>query len=117
MPQTDISVYIVVNNDIKMRQGKIAAQVGHIVQKIIEEILYDIYEKGCRQDYCINYMKWKNECTKIILLAGQNDMENMLKNHTHARAFYDDFDGIDKLTVVGFFPGSIKDELNTYKLF
>ena len=38
----DYVMYIFVNDDLKMSKGKIASQVGHVVQKIIEDIYENI---------------------------------------------------------------------------
>ena len=41
--EKDYVMYIVVNDDLKMGKGKIASQVGHCVQYIVEEIIISYY--------------------------------------------------------------------------
>ena len=52
MNDDEVVMYIIVNSDLKMGKGKIAAQVGHIVMHIMEalvkvDISTNIYERYC----------------------------------------------------------------------
>lgn len=110
-------MYVIVNTDLKMRKGRIAAQVGHIVQKIIEEIIHDIYETYPMPNHCITYMKWKNKCTKIVLGGTEDQLRDILERYPETRYFEDINNGNKELTVVGFFPSSyISPELSRLKL-
>jgi peptidyl-tRNA hydrolase len=112
----DPVMYILVNTDLKMRHGRIAAQVGHIVQSITEEIVRDSYEAFPIPDHCLTYMKWKKKCTKVVLGATEEELRTLLQ-HSEARFFVDDIDGRKELTVVGFFPNSfIGSQLECFKL-
>lgn len=112
----DPTMYIFINNDLKMGKGKIAAQVGHIVQAIVEEIIRDSYEVTPPPDYCFNYMRWKKKCTKIILRASEEELRNLIKIE-ESRSFYDNISDTDVLTVVGFFPSSkLEQNFTKFKL-
>ncbi len=45
-------MYILVNNDLGMKKGKIASQVGHVVQNITEDIIRMGYENSSLQFEC-----------------------------------------------------------------
>lgn len=62
-------MYILVNNDLKISKGKIAYQVGHVVQQIIEAILVDHFTKKLHQQSheFQNYCDWsRGGCSKIF---------------------------------------------------
>lgn len=105
---SDIIMYIVINTDLKMRKGRIAAQVGHIVQVITEEIVRDSYETIPIPPHCLTYMKWKRKCTKVILGATEQQLSALI-HHPEARYFIDTTidNETPRLTTVGFFPSSI----------
>lgn len=44
----DYVMYIIINDDLKMQKGKIASQVGHAVQQLIENIL-EIYSTSKKE--------------------------------------------------------------------
>jgi len=43
--KTELVMYILINEELKMGKGKIAAQVGHVVQKVTEACLNHIGER------------------------------------------------------------------------
>lgn len=111
-------MYICVNTDLKMRSGRMAAQVGHIVQTITEEIIRDIYETVPTPSHCLTYMKWKQKCTKVVLGATEEELRQLM-TLSQARYFMDNVmdDEEKQLTVVGFFPSAlIKSQLKGFKL-
>lgn len=102
----DIKMYIVVNADLKMSPGKIASQVGHIVQRLTEDLVSSGYEDIKPSDNYIKYCKWKTNCTKVILQASNKKMMK-LKELPNCVSFIDD--GLteipkNSLTVIGFYP-------------
>lgn len=112
-------MYIFVNSDLKMTAGKIASQVGHVVQSIIDKIVNDTYQIIPVPDYCMNYMMWKEMPTKIILKGTTEQLEN-IKNTALNSAFIID-DGQtqvepDSLTVVGLFPDIVTNKYDDFKL-
>lgn len=110
-------MYIFVNSDLKMRKGRMAAQVAHIVQSITEEIVRDMYERTPPPDYCLTYMTWTKKATVIILQATETQL-NELRLQPEARAFLDEIpssNGDKELTVVGLFP-TTKVQFNDHKL-
>lgn len=109
-------MYICVNSDLKMRPGHMAAQVAHITQLIVEEIIRDMYETFPVPAHCETYMKWCKNPTVVVLSATESQLHNLMK-HEHARSFNDNINGKQELTSLGFFPGcSMKSELRNYKL-
>jgi PTH2 family peptidyl-tRNA hydrolase len=72
-------MYIIVCNDIQMGKGKIASQVGHIVQEITEDIMIKKYESKKKLGICIDYDTWKKDgCKKIVLKASHAELMKML---------------------------------------
>jgi peptidyl-tRNA hydrolase, PTH2 family len=106
-----IIMYILVNKDLKMGAGKTAAQVGHVVGVIVEEIIknaYDTPTPESLEDYGY-YEKWtKNKMyKKVTLKATEEELWNFIKTEKKCRYIIDA--GLtqiapDSLTVVGFFP-------------
>jgi PTH2 family peptidyl-tRNA hydrolase len=106
-----IVMYILVNVDLKMKPGKIAAQVGHVVGVIVEEIIkkaYDDRTPESLEDYDY-YEKWtkNNMYKKVTLKAREEELRDFLKNEKKCRYIIDA--GLtqiapNSLTVVGFFP-------------
>ena len=60
-------------------------------------------------------MKWRNNCTKIILKASLEQLIK-LKDTAGARYMVDDFKNKQSLTAVGF-PPKISDAFKDYKLY
>ena len=114
----EYTMYLIVNDDLKMGKGKIAAQVGHAVQKIIEDILekYYISKKSNTYD---KYIKWKNGSKKIVLKASKSELLHFT-TYAESVSIYDC--GLtqiphNSLTVVGFYPSnSNKNMFTNYKL-
>jgi len=84
-----------------------AAQVGHIVQKITEEIIRSGYEQYPPPKSYEIYMKWRDNCTKIIFRATDDEIRDLITK-PEARYFIDDVvlsgTKTEAITVVGFFP-------------
>lgn len=119
----EYAMYIFVNSDLKMEKGKIASQVGHVVQFITEEIIRMGYEtSGGPPDAYLRYMRWKAfGHAKIVLKATQEQLELLLKcpeTHHIIDAGKTQI-APDSLTVVGFFPklkSEMFDIVSKYKL-
>jgi PTH2 family peptidyl-tRNA hydrolase len=77
----EYTMYIIVNNDLKMKEGKIASQVGHAVEMITEKLMNFIYESTQSKEFTINYMKYSKSGRKKIVLKGtQEQMEQFMKD-------------------------------------
>jgi len=115
----DYTMYIIINNDLKMEKGKIASQVGHAVQQIIENILEDYYVKQKKPDIYNRYKLWSNGSKKIILKASYNDLLD-LQQESECVSIYDAGKTqiqANSLTCVGFYPSCyIGEKLTKYKL-
>lgn len=114
-----IVMYLFVNTDLNMTKGKIASQVGHAVMVITEEIIRHGYEKYPPPQSYMMYMKWKENCVKIVLRATTDQLKELLKME-EARHIIDNGDTQvpeNSLTVVGFFPSNKMGEIvKDYKL-
>lgn len=140
------AMYILINNDLKMEKGKIAGQVGHIVQRIIEAIftqkaklsslnlesseptaikiksnelnINDLDDET--KNIILSYEEWrKNGMAKIVLKATQAELEELIKNNN---VLYVRDLGLtqippNSLTVVGFYPNLKTEMANIVKNF
>jgi PTH2 family peptidyl-tRNA hydrolase len=103
--EKDYVMYIVVNDDLKMGKGKIASQVGHCVQHMVENIIRSYYESK-KSDAYNRYMKWKNGAKKIVLKASKDELIKLCL-HMESNPIYDAGKTqieSGSLTVVGFYP-------------
>ncbi|ARF10150.1 peptidyl-tRNA hydrolase [Hokovirus HKV1] len=114
----EIKMYIVINDELNMTPGKIASQVGHVVQLIVDELVSNSYEEGLTANV-INYEKWKLNPTKIILKASGNRFDRLLEL-PNSRHFIDTGKTTqgtkNKITAIGFFPGNLNDFFSDYDL-
>lgn len=113
-------MYIFVNSDLKMGKGKIAAQVGHVVQHISEEIIRSAYEQRRPPEYYFTYMKWKQSGNAKIVLKTTQEQLKVLMEMPEARHVIDAGRTQiepNSLTVVGFYPSTTLEEtVKDYKL-
>lgn len=69
--QKESTMYILVNKDLGMGKGKAVSQGGHAVHHIVHNILTN-YARNPNDEiikkYFREYVKWSNECSKIIAL-------------------------------------------------
>lgn len=113
-----IIFYIIVNSDLKMTNGQIAAQISHLTQIITEEIIRAGYENFNTPKYYINYMKWKKNPITIILKASETELIKLL-DEPDVRFFYDSGKrlGENCLTTIGFFPSDVyQDRFSSFQL-
>lgn len=111
-------MYLVINSDLKMTLGQIAAQVSHVTQIIVEEIVSSGYECYPVPQSVIKYNKWRKNPVTIVLKAPEDELKKLSQNPT-ARVFVDSGErlGNECITVVGFFPSDLHNELlSEYKL-
>lgn len=74
--EKDLAMYILVNKDITISKGKLAAQVGHAVNTYVYNLCFYSDMKG--RNLIIDYMNGKHR-KKIILYASQEMLEDMEK--------------------------------------
>lgn len=113
-------MYIVINDELNMSPGKIASQVSHVVQIVVDELVSEMYENIEQSEHIINYIKWKSEPTTIILKASGYKFNRLLELDT-AR-FFKDYGKTtqntnDQITAIAFYPSNkLKDDFVGYKL-
>ncbi len=105
----DHAMYLFVNTTIKMDKGKITGQLGHTVQKLIQNLfLVHSQSKTEESKKFINHYKyWKsNGMAKIVLKAEQDQLEQLqlLPNVVCVRDAGLTQIPPNTLTVVGFLP-------------
>lgn len=114
-----IVMYIFVNKDLNMTKGKTCSQVAHLTQTIVEEIIRTGYETYPVPESYFTYMKWRTNCTKIILGASEEQLKEIIK-WPESRYIIDDGQtqvNPGSLTCVGFPPNSkMKEIVKDYKL-
>lgn len=117
----EVIMYLFVNNDLGMRKGKIASQVGHCVQKIVEEILLsDNISNGVPDRIKKYYKDWNSDLyAKIVLKASYSELKQ-LQTYPYSVSIYDAGRTQipeNSLTVVGFYPCPKKDMKNITSSF
>jgi PTH2 family peptidyl-tRNA hydrolase len=115
MEENNYVMYILVNSELKMEKGKIAAQVGHAVEmitntvnKIVDNNYKDIYKK---------YLH--NGCKKIVLKAKQEELEKHINDKDSVYVIDAGRTQIPagSLTVVAFLPSDKnKERFRDFKL-
>ena len=111
-------LYIFVNQDLDMSKGLIAAQVAHITQIIVEDLIRKSYECSPPPKEVIDYMRWKMKPTVVIMRAPDAQLRELLQL-PNSKYFVDSGERIpnNSLTVVGFYPNAIMhDKFKDYKL-
>lgn len=118
--QTYPILYVIINNDLNMGKGKIAAQVGHVIETIIEELVLAEVHGQKKKTFLDDYNIWKNNGRAKIVLKGSSSQLYELCKLDEARYIRDAGKtqvAEGSLTVVGFFPSkNKKDLLKDFKL-
>ncbi len=113
-------MYIFVNNDLNMGKGKIAAQVGHIVEIMIEELVKAELTSTKKKSFIEDYTIWKRTGRKKIILKATEEEIKQLSQIDGAHCVVDA--GLTQIpsgsmTVVGFLPSSTqKNIFSKFKL-
>jgi len=104
-----------------MEKGKIASQVGHCVQQLVEDILINHFNnnKSYNEIYT-RYTQWRKGGCKKIILKGSQDQLELLKQNKESRYICDAGKTqieAGSLTIVGFFPSCTNaNQFSFYKL-
>jgi len=118
-------MYIVINHDLKMGKGKIAAQAAHSACKVIEKFeRWAIYGDGPGDWAVLHYYQWKaGSYTKVVLKATEEQMNQLIEKYPKRCEFtYDEGRTQIKsgsLTSIAFFPinkHGVPEELKELKL-
>jgi len=102
--EDDVVMYIIVNQSLDMGKGKVAAQVGHVVQMVIEDLLL---KRNVTSEDIIAYNKWRRYgMAKIVLKANQEQMDKLilLPKSRHVRDHGRTQVPAGSLTAVAFIP-------------
>jgi hypothetical protein len=115
-------MYILINADLKLSVGQIAAQTAHIVHIIVEENVRTAYESYPVPESYVEYIKWCLNPITIVKKAPQEELQKLL-DLPGAKYFYDDIfskqtkQKSSQLTIIGFNPSSVlTDTMNDYEL-
>ena len=107
-------LYVVINNDLNMGKGKIAAQVGHVIEDIIEELVRAEMSSSKKKSFLDDYKIWKyNGRTKIVLKGTTKELQELCEvdGARYVRDAGKTQIEAGSLTAVGFFPSKTKKEL------
>jgi peptidyl-tRNA hydrolase, PTH2 family len=122
---SNYKMYIFVNTSLDMSKGKIAAQVGHAVQHIVEDIFVRYYEGSKEYKTIFNdYLIWSKNygCAKIALKANQDQINILSQLPIKLTTIHDAGKTQvepNSLTVVAFYPMDINKlpiDMSQYKL-
>lgn len=107
--QSNLKFYLVVNSDLNLSVGQMAAQISHITQEIVDEIVREIYTSSNTPDYCFDYEDWLKHPITIIKKAPEDELR-ILSMCDDVRVYHDDIYNKslkikeNRMTVIGFFP-------------
>lgn len=74
MAESDLIIYLIVREDLKMGKGKIAAQCGHAVQDLIQSAPKNLlisYKKGYHTKICLKVKNF-NEMEELRIWCKEN---------------------------------------------
>jgi len=121
MSSSALKMYFFVNTSLKMRDGKVASQVAHLTEKMITEIIINGYEVSPPSNLYMTYQQYLRESRIKIILRPTSEQFERLLSHSDARPFMDTGESTQGtsgyITVIGFFPGAIIDDIKSYKLY
>jgi PTH2 family peptidyl-tRNA hydrolase len=113
-------MYLIINNDLNMGKGKIAAQVAHVVELIIEELVRAELSSTKKKSFLEDYNLWKKTGRAKIVLKATEEEIKQLSRLDDARYIIDT--GLTQvepgsMTAIGFLPSCTKKNiLNKFKL-
>ena len=106
--QEDYTLYVVVNDDLGMSKGKIASQVGHVVENITTKMAMMLYNYP-NNHLSLNYKKYSESGNKkIVLKASQKELEELTneKDSVYITDAGRTQVALNSLTAVGFLPSN-----------
>lgn len=117
-------MYIIVNKDLKMSKGKIAAQCCHSACKVVEEFMRREYNSNPSGWLDMYFQQWlKGSYAKIVLKASEYEMNELIKEHPLIVRYTRDEGRTQvkagSLTTLAFFPlpkSEIPEKLKELKL-
>lgn len=109
-PETSNTVmYIVVNKDLKMGKGKIAAQCCHSACKVVETLLSHKLKGGGIDWTLICFTEWMNKSyAKVVLKASESEMKALINKYDRNCCYTEDEGRTQipagSLTSIAFYP-------------
>jgi len=108
-------IYFVVNSDLEMSAGKIAAQVGHGMQYVMEYYLTHVESQHDIKDYKAS------GSAKIILKAPESKIIMLYEKYRHISFLVTDAGKTEiapgSITVLAFLPMQVDEQLKELKRF
>lgn len=122
--QSQYKMVLVVNDDLKMKKGKVAAQVGHAVSSLLQRMIISPGNNAAPEEIFAYYRWTQNDCeTTIVKKASVSDLTTIIHKYTDRIAIVKDAGktqvAANSLTVVGFLPcrtNEIPIEVAAFKL-
>lgn len=84
----NLAMYILVNSDIEMSAGKLAGQVGHVVERYMSKVIeakmdYNCYTghyetDGCEELVDLYYDYQETNTKKIVVKCSQTKLEDLI---------------------------------------
>jgi PTH2 family peptidyl-tRNA hydrolase len=108
---SEIAMYIVLNNDLNMGKGKLVSQGAHAASKVTRVLEQMCYEQTKLNSACIRYKKWtRTGEAKIVLKATTEKLRELLKLPECEYIIDAGRTQIapDSLTAIAFFPNTKK---------
>lgn len=116
----DYVMYLMVNKDLNMSPGKVAAQIGHVVEKLTTRLVKSLYEDMELSEYQIAYQKYLNSGhAKITLAVSEKEMKKFIGDVDAEHIIDEGRTEVppNSLTVMGFIPSNNnKQRFKKYRL-
>ena len=112
------SVYILINKDLNMSAGKMAAQTAHVIACLTNKINQD---KDIDSEMFKRFNEWISKCDRMIVLeASEVDILNL--SDKFRNYIYYDRNGFisrddDKLTAIAFYPMTREEYGSSFRKF
>lgn len=118
----ELAMYIILNNDLSMRKGKLVSQGAHAAAQVTRILEQMCYEQTKINQTCLKYKKWTREGeTKIVLKGTQQQLEELSKLPETVTIIDEGRTQIapNSLTAIAFFPNTkqnMAEIIKDYKL-
>lgn len=118
--EQELTMYIIVNNDLNMQKGKLVSQACHVAGEITEILVRSGYESTKLPDSYQRYVVWKmTGCKKIVLKATEQQILDLMQEGecVSIRDAGRTQVAPNSLTAIGFYPSAhMSDKVKHLKL-